>query len=411
MTDHELETQLRERLHATDLPAAPATLRRALAEMPEPAARRQGRRMGGIVLLAAATMAIVGVGAIGTLGSAPPREADATVAPTASVVDVPPSSAVVPDGFVPFDAPGIAFAHPGDWVPSSAYDDYPDMLGVRFVGAFARGMTLCPLKIGADPEPTDPPGCERKASRPGTVFVYVIELIRQLPGTLAQSGMPTTYAGYPGSAPQTDVGDADPIGLTWAVAGPDDGLYLFRAEAPNAEIEEVRHEMEATLGTLRLSSWLPAPEVVEGNIHVETGRGFSFDYPERWSIYYPLDMASGSSPVVTISSQPLAPCADDGCQGITVPPGTAMIAFRIGSRPGEPDWTKAHTTVDGQPAFVQHWDQAGAGADEGDQLNVRLDDSGHTLSISSAHREPGIDEQRELVGRIIDSIQVDAPPP
>jgi hypothetical protein len=411
MTDHELERQVRERLHAADLPSAPTELRRMITDLPGHPGRRRSGRSGGLVLLAAAMMAVVGLGLGGVLMSGRPPEVDSTVAPTASALDVIPSDTSLPAGFVPFRAPGIAFAHPDDWVPSTAFDNLPSTPGWRYVAAFARGMTLCPPNSGGS-DATEPPGCVRSASKPGTLEVQVVEMLRQLPGTIDLSGGSTTFAGYRASEPTHEIGDTDPIALSWFVAGPDDSLYMFWGQAPNAEIEALRNQMEATLPTLQLSSWQEPPEVVDGLVHVDTGQGFSFDYPAGWTVYYPNELASGSHSVMTIASQPLEPpCAEDSCQGFTTPPGTAVIQFRIGSRPGEPDWANAHTTIGGQPAFVTHWDRTGTEVDEGDQMNVRLDGEGHTLSILASHRGPGVEEQRELVGQVIDTIEIDAPPP
>jgi hypothetical protein len=415
MTDHELEAKLREQLRTADLPPAPASLRQWLADLPEPTARSGRRRIGGIVLLAAATLAIVGLGVSGVLQNdrldVIPTIAP-SAAPTLTAVQPSPSALDVPVGFVEFEAPGIEFAHPADWVRSGAYDEYPDMLGIRFIGAFARGLTVCPVSDGVEPEPTDPSGCVRHASAPGTALVQVFEYKRQFPGTIRLMGTPTTFAGYEASTPREDVGDTDPIALTWAVAGPDDGLYLFWAEAPNAEIEALRDDMERTLATLRLSSWQEAPRVVDGTIHLDTGQGFSFDYPAGWSTYYPQDLVTGSSAVVSIASRPLEPpCVGDGCQRYKLPSGVAVVEFRVVGSRDEIDWSTAHTTVGGQPAFVHHNEQTEPEAVEGDQMTVRLDADGHTLAILAGYRAPGIDDQREIVGQIIDSIGINAPPP
>ena len=415
MTDHELESELRERLRAADLPVAPAALRRAVAELPEPAFGARDGRKGGMVLLAAASLVLIGVGFGGVLVGTRPPDSEATLIPTAApsvnTVEPPATAAIVPAGFVPFEATGIAFAHPSDWVPSTAFDKVPSILGWRYVAAFSRAMTLCP-PAGGDAAPTEPPGCEHRASEPGTLQVQVVEMLRQLPGTIERSGGQTTFAGYPASEPTHEIGDTDPIALTWFVSGPDDGIYMFWAQAPNAEIEGLRDQMEATLPTLQLSRWQPPPKVVDGKVHVDTGQGFSFDYPAGWTIYYPNDMSMADHAVVTLSSRPLEPpCRDDPCERFTVPPGTVAIEFRVGRGPTEPDWGDADASVDGQPARAYHWETTATGSDEGDQLNVRLDGERHVLSIQSSHRGPGIDEQRELVGQIIDSIQIDAPPP
>jgi hypothetical protein len=199
----------------------------------------------------------------------------------------------------------------------------------------------------------------------------------------------------------------------WLVSGPDNGIYVFWVQAPSVELEAVRNEVEATLATLKLSSWQQPPTVVDGQIHVDTGQGFAFDYPAGWTIYCPNDMSMTDHAVVTVASQPLEPpCDADTCQRFSTPPGTAAIEFRIGSGPNEPDWSRADTTVDGQPAFTNHWgDEIVTGADEGDQWNVKLDQARRVLGIYASLRGPGIDDRRATVEQVIDSVQIDAPPP
>jgi hypothetical protein len=242
------------------------------------------------------------------------------------------------------------------------------------------------------------------------LILHVTEHLRQLPGAFGLPETNTTYAGHPAVSPEPWVG-SNPAYLTWWVSGPDNGVYSFRAQAATTEIESVRHEVEAMLGTLRLSSWQPPPAVVDALSHVETGQGFAFDYPADWTIYYPSDTSMMDHAVVTVASGPLEPpCDSDACQRFSTPPGTAVIEFRIGSGPNEPDWTDADTTVGGQPAFISHWDDLiVTGADEGDQWNVRLDER-RALGIYSSLKSPGIEVQRALVQQVIDSVEIDAQP-
>lgn len=361
------------------------------------------------MLLTAAVIAVAGVGVSGALQRSREGDVQSTLAPTAPLVEGVESPLAAPAGFDSFEAPGIAFVHPHTWIRSTYA--YPERLGTRFVATFARGLELCPPPTEADPAPTRPPGCANEAREPGMLIVQVTEYLRQLPNTFGLAETETSYAGHPAASPGPWLG-SNPATLTWFVSGPDDSVYMFWAQAASTEVETVRHEVEATLATLRLSSWRPRPEIVDGLIHVETGQGFAFDYPADWIIYYPSDTSMRDYAVVTVASRPLEPpCETDSCQRFSTPDGTAAVEFRIGSGPSEPDWTDADTTVDGQPAFTHHWDgPIATSADEGDRWTVRLDDERRVLGIYASLKDPGIDAQRAIVERVVDSVTIDAPP-
>jgi hypothetical protein len=242
------------------------------------------------------------------------------------------------------------------------------------------------------------------------LIVHVLEYLRQLPGGFNLANTHTDYAGHPAKSPGPWEG-SNPATLMWFVGGPDDSVYVVWVQAPSTEIDTVRREIDATLATLRLSSWQSPPVAINGLIHVDTGVGFAFDYPADWTIYYPNDMSMMDSAVVTVASGPLdPPCKGDNCQRFSTPPGTAVVEFRIGSGLHQPDWSRADSEVGGQPAFTRHWDGPMAtSADEGDQWDVRLDDERRVLGIYSSLTRPGIDDQREIVDRIIDSVRIDAP--
>ena len=101
---------------------------------------------------------------------------------------------------------------------------------------------------------------------------------------------------------------------------------------------------------LKLTDWEQPPTVVDGFVHADSGRGFSFDYPAGWTVYYPEgSMLDGS--VLTIASAPLAPpsCpAASSCGGFITPPGGFAVAFSIGGG-GRSD---AHQLEQG---YDKHW--------------------------------------------------------
>jgi hypothetical protein len=396
VTADDLETRLRETLRAETLPVAPRSLRQALADLPALELKRGGHHRNGLVLFAAALI-LVGLGAGAFIGAAAPS-------PT-----IPPTPAI-PAGYVPFEAPGIRFAHPRDWQPSTAHETYPDVLGMRVVGLFERGLTICPYTEGVAPAPTERQGgCATEASAAGSLIVQIVEFERQLP-TAGGHGTPTTFAGYPGwIGPESG---SEPAALARWVSGPDDGLYFFWASVSREDLESVQAELDATLQTLRLSSWHEAADVSDGRVHVETNQGFSFDYPAGWAVYYPQHASTMDHAVATVASRPLDPCPNEACQRFTTPAGTVALEFRVGRGPSEPDWTKATETIGGQPASIQHWGSGMVtGADEGHHWNVRLDADRNVLGIYASLRGPGLEAQREMMNEILSSVRIDAPPP
>jgi hypothetical protein len=414
MTNDDLDAKLRERLHGAALPAAPASLRRVVAELPAPIPKQ--RRGRGMLLLAAAALVLVVVAVSGLLAGALPRRLATVTSPpsgptmsaSASASASPIATAVgpsMPAGYVAFEAPGIRFAHPADWLPSTAFETYPGVLGIRFVGTFARGMTLCPNTMGVEPAPSKPAGCTNAAGAPGTLRVDVIEFLRQLPGS-EPLGVPTTYNGY--SAWVRDDDGGDPATLHRFVAGPDDSLYWFSASTSRDQADAASAELDATLQTLDLSSWAAPPTVVDGRIHVDTGRGFSFDYPDGWVVYYPQDDSASSGGVVTVASRAVEPCTSAECQRFTTPPGTIAIEFRYLRLSIGMDWSQATATIDGHPAFVQQWgSEMVTGADEGHLWTVRLTDDFNGFGIYASLRGPGLEEQRRLMTEIVNSVTID----
>ncbi len=417
MIDDDLETRLRESLHAEALPTAPISLRQTLADLPVHDLQGQGRHRSGLVLFAAATLILAGLGAGALLVGVSPQPLptkDASTATPTEQAAVPTESAapapVIPVGYVQFAAPGIRFAHPPDWHLSTAVDNYPTDLGLRIVGMFERGLTICPNTEGVAPQPTKPPGgCATEATAPGSLMVQIFEYEGQLPPSDGY-GVPATFAGYPGWTRPED--GSDPAVLTNFVSGPDDGLYLISASVPREDLDKLQAELEATLGTLQLSSWHEAPDAIDGRVHLETNEGFSFDYPAGWTVYYPRDWSVSNHAVVIVASRPLDPCPNEACQRFATPPGTVVLDFRVGARLLEPDWTDATETVGGQPAFLQHWGpEVVTNSDEGHQWFVRLNAELGVLGISANLRGPGLQAQREAMNEIIDSVRIDAPPP
>ena len=412
MTDDELERQLRERLHSARLPDAPVSLRRRLDDLFAADLPARPRRRRGYILLAAATLVVAGVGAAGILsGGRLDQRADAPInAPDASPVAITTAepSMIVPSGWVVFDAPGIRFAHPADWKPSDAFDNYPKLPGQRVIATFARGVTPCPNTEGVSPLPTKPPGgCDAVARKHGTLIVYVMELVGQLPPRPDAYGDPTMFAGYRAWTRGPYEQD-DPALLMWWVAGPDNGIYQVSASVPLDDVGDVRAEVGGALETLQLTSWRPVPEAVGGWVHLDLD-GFSFDYPEGWVVYYPQDWWMTGSSVVTVSSRPLKPpCDGDPCQRFTTPPDTVVVEFSIGAGPMAPDWSKAPLTIGGQPATVTDWGPSNAtSADEGKSWNVRFDDR-RTLEIGASLSGPDLPAKRKVLADIIARVSVAA---
>jgi hypothetical protein len=391
----DLEPRLRDSLQAIPLPVAPPRIRDYLDDLrardePDVPGQR-GRRVAPLVAAAAALLVL----AIGTLlmtGSPGPVVPRPSPSPLRSGATA--TSAVGPRTFV---APGIMFDYPVGWTDQSAAVEYPAVGGVRFVALIARGMTVCAIRYDATAAPTPQLStCESAADRPGTAVVSFLEYTHPYPW-LSLPGTETRIAGYSSWKQNA---------TTWIIRGPDDGLYIVTLNAPSTDLAAAGDSIEAMLESLRLSGWETAPIAVDGKLHEDPGRGFSFDYPAGWGRWYPQDISTMDSAVVTVASGPLAPCTTDSCQNYVTPPGTVAIQFRIGNGPTPPDWSIATATIGGQPAFKQDWGPVNAaGADEGHTWNIRLTDPS-VLGIYASVRGPGLPELRAAMNEVLDSIRI-----
>jgi hypothetical protein len=406
MTD-DTEARIRAGLRQAPLPAAPASLRGYLADLPLDAQQlRPGNRKHprSLFLGIAATLILaVAMGTVVLNGSVPtvsPAPTDSPTSPTASPME---QSA----GFRTFEAPGIRFEHPAGWIDQSGVVEYPTVPGTRFLAFFARGFSLCPISYAATATPSPEPGsCEMRATAPGSLTLTVVEYTKQLPG-LEFPGAETTEAGYPVWEQSMSADPADPASFSWTLQAPDGGLYLFRAEAPRAELAALKADIGAVLASLRLSAWEVAPESVNGQVHLDLPQRFSFDYPAGWTLYYPQDNSMMDSAIVTVASMPVEPpCVGDLCQRFTMPPGTIVIEFRAGNGPSAPNWSDAPTILGGQPAFRQDWGpQNATGAEEGHTWSVRLTDP-LVLGVYVSLRGPGLPELRAAMDEVLGSIQI-----
>jgi hypothetical protein len=395
----DLERRLREDLRAIPLPVAPPAVHDYLDDLRargEPVVRRRhGRRLAALVAAAAALL-VLATATLFMSGSPGP-----TPRPSPSPSPSGPSAttAIGPRTFV---APGITFEYPLGWTDQSAVVEYPAPPGLRFVALIARGMTVCAVRYGASGPPTPQPStCEAGAGRPGTATVSILEYTHPYPW-LSLPGFETTINGY-------SAWKQDPA--TWIVRSPDDGLYVVTLVAPSTEVSADGESIGTMLESLRLSAWDPALVAVDGRLHEDPARGFSFDYPAGWSRWYPQDISMMDSAVVTIASGPLAPCTSDSCQNYVTPPGTIAIQFRIGNGPTAPDWSTAPTTIGGQPAFKEDWGPANAaGADEGHTWSVRLADPS-VLGIYASLHGPGLVDLRAAMSNVLASVRIVRPEP
>lgn len=401
------EARIRAGLRQAPLPAAPESLRGYLADLPLDAqpSRPGNRKHPRSVFLGIAAVLVLAV-AMGTVvlnGSVPivsPAPTDSPTSPTASPMEQLAA-------FRTFEAPGIRFEHPADWIDQSGVVEYPTLPGTRFLAFFARGFSLCPISYAATATPSPEPGlCEMRATAPGSLTLTVVEYTKQLPG-LELPGAEITEAGYPVWEQSMSADPADPASFHWTILAPDGGLLLFRAEAPRAELTALKADIGAVLASLRLSAWEVPPASVNGEVHLAFPQGFSFDYPAGWTLYYPQDRSTMDSSIVTVASMPVdPPCKDDLCQRFTTPPGTIVVEFRAGNGPTAPNWSDAPTTLGGQPAFRQDWGpQSVTGAEEGHSWSARLTDP-LILGVYVSLRGPGLPELRAAMDDVLESIQI-----
>jgi hypothetical protein len=408
---NDLEQRLRESLRRTALPTAPAELRDHLVRLPELEGPPRHRSTWGwrlvatvaLVVMAVAAGTLVG-GTIRPMTTAAPSATTAARSESAGPTSSPRFASPKAPGAGTFSAPGVTFAIPHGWTDQSSSVRYPDFGGSRFVVLLVRGMTMCPIFYDSTAAPTaQPDGCREQPDRTGTATLGITELRHQYP-----------WDTWPGTAPVTDVSyptwsySQDPTHPTWLVRGPEDGIYVISLSTVSEDVDARTADAESVLRSLELSAWEPAPEVIDGRIRVaEPHYGFSFDYPAGWSIYYPQDQSMMDGAVVTVASNPLEPPCPDVCQRFTTPPGTIVIEFRVGSGPREPDWTKAPTTIGGQPAFgPQDWGHTNAtSADEGHSWNARLPDR-RQLGIHVSLAGPDLLGLRAAMDQVIDSVRI-----
>jgi hypothetical protein len=391
MTDY--ERRLRDQLRGLRLPEAPPALRAEVANLTNVDSHPGRRSWRAPVLLVAAALALTAAMGVIVLGGAP---------------DLPPSpapSSATNDGVLRFSAPGISLELPEGWSDDSglvAVGEYP---GQRFVGMFARGMTPCATTFYASDPPTPQPSCLSQPREAGSALLTVIEYTQPYPG-MKLPGPAVTIAGYSGW--QREMGGM-PV---WLINAPDGGAYIFQATAPAAEATRVTEDIRAILGTLRLSAWESPPTAAGGLIHEDAGQGFSFDYPDGWVRYYPMDLSMMDTAVVTVASGPVLPPCDsaDECQRFTTPPATVVIEFRAGGGPTAPDWSDAPLTIGGQPAVRNDWiGDTATGAEEGHTWRVRLSERDQ-LGIYASLRGPDLATLRAAMDAVIASIKIDAEP-
>jgi hypothetical protein len=401
MTD-DLELRLRHSLRSSVLPGAPATLRHYLTQLPtvESAPHNRAFRAPQLAAVAVALLLVsLGAGLLVTAAVAPASTPTPSASDNAAASD---STSRATDSLGVFTAPGITFDIPEGWSDQTSALESPSFPGMRYVGLVARGMRFCHTVMYSTAPPTPKPtACSQQADQPGSAVLFITEFTHQYPWPQSDAP-PVADSPYPAWGPMSD--STSPA---WLVQSPDGGLYFMRLEAPPGELDTRVREVTSMLESLQLSEWEPAPEVVEGRIHVETQRGFSFDYPAGWTLYYPQDVSMMDSAVVTVASGPLVPpCPDDSCQRFSTPPETVAIEFRVGNGPTAPDWSTAPTTIGGQPAFRQDWGPENAtGAEEGHTWSVRLADPG-VLGIYASLRGPGLPALRTAMDDVLASIRI-----
>lgn len=396
----DLERRLRDALRSERLPEAPARLRGYLPslegdEWPVLAPVRPSRSRFWLLVAPAAAVL---VGALVMSGGSP------KVAPTPT-----PSSSASDGATRMFDAPGISFEYPREWDDQTDALQFIPPLGERYVGLFGDGFTNCPVTYD-DAAPTPIPGsCDQgDPDSPGEMTFSISESLRQYPWALSKATA-TTAAGYPMVEPDVGPYSQDNSAI-WQLLAPDGGVYLFMVRAPVSELGARVEQVRALLATVRLSVWEAEPEVVDGEVHVDTGQGFSFDYPGDWSVYYERDVSMVDYGVITVSSVPLEPpCVGDECRWFTQPEDSTVMEFRIGSGPGPTDWSGAPLVIGGQPAFRSDWDAAQMGVDAGHSWRVRLLDSESSLSVSASLRGDDLTHLRQDMMTLLSTITISPP--
>jgi hypothetical protein len=396
----DLEGRLRHSLRSTRLPRAPEGLADYLANLPE--AQDLPRRSPvawwrPILVGGAAFLLLLGIGSLLLIGAS---RRPSTPAPS------------VPAGLRHFEAGGIAFDYPADWISQSGLA-FQSLYGERLLGLLSRGAPVCQPSSEGSPSsaPGSTPKCQDGTARAqGSMVLRISRDTDPLVTAVPAVGTPISLAGRPTWF--LDVPDGDPPFVRWTITAWDGSFYMLTARFPREDNAARHAELAALISSVTLTASGPLIQPTNGRRHLEPLAGVSFDYPADWFLYYPGNDSSADQALVVVSSKQLLPCQSQFCQGYSVGPGTIAVEFRVGGGPSAPDWSLAKERVAGEPAFHQDWNGPNAhDADEGRSWGVRLPGSMRTvLGIAVSLRGPGLPNLNQEFANLLDTVRIVVPP-
>jgi hypothetical protein len=299
-----------------------------------------------------------------------------------------------------FEAPGIAFDYPSDWVDQTSIAGESAKLGQRRVAALTLGMSLCPGDEAPEPPASGPGGCVEEPFRLGELRFDVIENLSQYPGRWAV---------------------ADSGGLDHGLAaqhfifeGRDGGMYQatlrVRADESVERWVEVEAMVRALLRSVITEPWESPPPTTEGTVRQSTPFEFSFLYPVEWARYFPRPPWGDERAVVSVSSRVLdAPinCIPNSCLPYLLPPNTVVLELRLANSNSASYWRGARHTIGGQPAMrvaVEPWPPVLE--DKVVVWRIRIPD--HTLEVLVHMRGPDFKSARLAAQGVLESIEIEA---
>jgi hypothetical protein len=327
-----------------------------------------------------------------------------TPAPTAShgqpMRSASPTSSASPEpaAVMRFEAPGITFDYPSDWIDQTSVAGELHALGQRRVAALALGMSLCPGDEAPPAPSSGPGGCLGQPVRLGQLRFDISENLAQYPG-------------------RWDIADTGGLkdGLAsqhWIFEGRDGGMYraMLRIKADESVDRwvEVQEQVRALLRSVRTEPWEPPPPSTDGLVRQSTPYGFAFQYPLGWARYFPRPPWGDERAVVTVSSRQLEPpvsCTSSFCPPFRLPPDTVVIALRLSNPNTASYWRAARYVIGGRPAIrLRGHPWRAILEDQAIWWRIRIPN--HTLEVLVRLRGPDLKAGRAAARAVLDSMEI-----
>jgi hypothetical protein len=308
-----------------------------------------------------------------------------------------------------FEAPGISFDYPAEWVDQSALVPEDPRPGRRHIATFTLGMSVCPRDEETEWSEQGPASCSVEPQLAGDLRFDVSELMDLYPDTRPHAG-DIWLAG-------------DVLNQQWSIENAEQGELRLRlrtrAETFPDRSSSFQVRMREVIASVTTTSWQSPPPARNGVVTQSLPQGFSFRYPVGWSRYFPWPTGNWRS-IVSVSSKPLPrrpSCAVTViCWQFQVAPDSLLVEFLFVQPQTfinwDDVWADASASLGGQPAS-KHVDQLtdhATGADELVTWRVRLPGETWPLHIHAWLRGPDLEIQRAALESLLETLVIEAKP-